>query len=127
MISLESKSAIVTGAGRGIGAAVATEFARLGATVGLVDIDVDSLDERAEELSSAGYAVDTYPQDVRIQKSVQELARDAIRNRGAIDILVNNAGIIRDGRVENISEQDWDEVLDVNLKGAFLCCQAFVP
>jgi NAD(P)-dependent dehydrogenase (short-subunit alcohol dehydrogenase family) len=127
MITFDGKTAIVTGAGSGIGAAIAGELARLGARVGLVDIDVDSLNERAEELSSAGFFVDAYPHDVLNKESLDEVVDDSIRNWGAIDILVNNAGIIRDGFVDKLSEEDWDAVIDVNLKGAFLCCRAVVP
>lgn len=127
MIGFEGKTAIVTGAGRGIGAEVAAELARLGATVGLVDVDVDSVTEHAEVLSSGGFSVEAYPHDILDKALLDELVQDAIQNWGSIDILVNNAGVIRDNFIENISEEDWDEVVDVNLKGAFLCCQAVVP
>jgi len=122
MISFEDKTAIVTGAGRGIGAGIAALFADLGARVALVDIEAID-DSRSDD--SSRFA--SYTGDVRDKAFVQQVVGDVVERWGAVDVLVNNAGIIRDSLLENMSEEDWDAVLGVNLKAAFLCCQAVVP
>lgn len=127
MIDLANKSAIVTGAARGIGAAIATHLCALGAHVAVVDADKKEAGEHVERLLKQGYFATAHSGDVRDEGVMQEVSKDVARRMGRIDILVNNAGIIRDNLIENISEDDWDAVIDVNLKGAFLGCKAVVP
>jgi len=125
MIDLHGKTAIITGAGRGIGAGIAATMARLGATVGLVDIDGDAAMQQAASINAAGAGgtAVAHAGDVRDGDFLDGVASA----HGAVDILVNNAGIIRDNLLEKIGEDDWDLVMDVNLKGAFLSSQAVVP
>jgi NAD(P)-dependent dehydrogenase (short-subunit alcohol dehydrogenase family) len=123
MIDLSGKIAVVTGGGRGIGAGIAGTMARLGATVAVVDVDGDAASERAAEIEAAGGNATAHAGDVRDAKFQERV----VSSTGTVDILVNNAGVIRDNLLENIDEEDWDLVLDVNLKGAFLASRAVVP
>ena len=124
---LKDKSAIITGGGRGLGEAMAMRFAEEGANVLVADVDYDvavKVAERIKGLKRKGLA---FKADVRDKAQVKEMVDFALSNFGKVDILVNNAGTIKDNLIENISEEDWDLVLDINLKGAFLCTQAVVP
>jgi len=118
---------IVTGAGQGIGAAIARRFAAEQARLVLVDIDTGPLQNLAGELEAAGCEVLPAVVDVTRKEDIQQLVAQVLEKFARVDVLVNNAGIIRDNLIGNISEQDWDRVLDVNLKGAFLFCQAVFP
>jgi NAD(P)-dependent dehydrogenase (short-subunit alcohol dehydrogenase family) len=124
---LVNQVAIVTGAGQGIGAAIAGRLAEDGASVVLVDINEEQVRRTSAELVSRGLNVLGSAVDITHKDQIDELVINVKARFGTIDILVNNAGIIRDGFAANLSEQDWDQVLDVNLKGAFLCCQAVFP
>ena len=123
----EPRIALVTGAGQGIGAAIAKHLGAAGCKLILVDINSDHLSVLAKQLTDEG--IDNMPitLDVTNKAAIEEAFAAVIERFGTIDILVNNAGIIRDGFISNLSEQDWDQVLDVNLKAAFLCCQAVFP
>jgi NAD(P)-dependent dehydrogenase (short-subunit alcohol dehydrogenase family) len=123
MIELDGKTAIVTGAGRGIGAGIAATMARLGASIAVVDVDVVAASQQVRAINAAGGTAVAHAGDVRDRKFLDGV----VSRHGTVDILVNNAGIIRDNLLENISEDDWDRVLDVNLKGAFLCSQSVAP
>jgi len=127
MIDLTGKTAIVTGAGRGIGAGIAGAVAKLGGASVLVDVDGDAASRQAASIVSDGAAASAHEGDVLDKPFFERVVTETIQRFGAVDILVNNAGIIRDNLLEKISEDDWDLVLGVNLKGAFLCSQAVVP
>ncbi len=118
---------VITGAGQGIGAAIARCFAGQGASLALVDVNAEQLLQLAESLPASAGEVLQLTANVADKEQVRQLVEQVVAKFGAIDVLVNNAGIIRDNLISNISEQDWDQVLDVNLKGAFLCCQAVFP
>src|SRR5512141_1522327 len=124
---LAGQVAIVTGAGQGIGAAIAERLARDGASVVLVDIDEAHVRAISTRLKDQGLNAIGEVADVTEKARVNELVDKVKADHGSINILVNNAGIIRDGFAVDISEEDWDRVLDVNLKGAFFCCQAVFP
>jgi len=127
MIDFSGKSVIVTGAGRGLGGAIAVALADLGASLALVDVDGDAVDNTCTNIDESGASVAGYAGDILDVDFFGGVVDDVIERWGSVDVLVNNAGIIRDNYVENISETDWDDVIDVNLKGAFLCTQAVVP
>jgi NAD(P)-dependent dehydrogenase (short-subunit alcohol dehydrogenase family) len=127
MISLRDKVAVVTGAGRGIGAAIAGTLAKAGAHVCLLDQDRESLSKIQENLLSEGLSVSTACGSVTDSAFLKAQMADLKTCFGRVDILVNNAGIIRDHFLEKIEERDWDAVLNVNLKGPFLACQSVVP
>jgi 3-oxoacyl-[acyl-carrier protein] reductase len=126
-MSVNGKVAIITGAAQGIGAAIARRLAAEGARVALVDKDEDKVKQAAQEMSGLQGKVSPYAADVVNKAAVNKIVEGVVAQHGQIDILVNNAGIIRDNLIANIAEEDWDIVLDVNLKGAFLFCQAVFP
>ena len=121
-MQLKGKTAVVTGSGRGLGKAIALKLAQLGANIVLNDIAAsDSIDATTEEFKAAGYNVAVTKGDVRILDDVKAMVSVAVETFGSLDILVNNAGITKDKPMAMMSEEDWDLVLDINLKGAFFC------
>jgi len=122
-MDLSNKIAIVTGSGRGIGKAIALKLAEVGATVVVNDID-ESAKSVAEEIRAMDRQSLAILADVSLAPDVTRLVEATIATHGKIDILVNNAGITRDQLVVRLSEEDWDKVLDVNLKSVFLCTRA---
>ena len=124
-MNLSNKIAIVTGSGRGIGRAIALKLAEVGATVVVNDIgDAEPLEAVAEEIRAMGRQSLSILADVSSSSDVARLVAEAIAAYGKIDILVNNAGIARDQLVLRMSEEDWDRVLEVDLKSVFLCTKA---
>lgn len=122
---LEGKSAVVTGSGRGIGKAIALKLASLGADIVINDIpQSDYAEETCEEIKKLGVKAIVVKGDVRSTEDVKTLIDTTVKEFGKIDILVNNAGITRDGLMLRMSEEDWDLVMDINLKGAFNCIKA---
>lgn len=118
----EGKTAVITGSARGLGKSIALKLASLGANIVLNDIATsESLDETAQEFKEANYKVAVTRGDVRNPDDVKAMIATAVDTFGSIDILVNNAGITRDKPMAMMSEEDWDSVLDINLKGSFLC------
>jgi 3-oxoacyl-[acyl-carrier protein] reductase len=123
-MKLKNRVAIVTGAARGIGKAIALTFVREGAKVALVDLDRDQLDLLKDEISKNKGEALSLPCDITQSPQVKEMVNQVWEAFGRVDILVNNAGIIRRGTIETITEEDWDRVIEVNLKGTFNCCKA---
>jgi 3-oxoacyl-[acyl-carrier protein] reductase len=120
----EGKIAVITGAARGIGQAIAWNLAAGGADIVLCDIKEEWLQDTAEGVRKAGRKVWCFELDVTNTEAVQKAFNDIAAATGTIDILVNNAGITRDGLLMRMSEEDWDAVLTVNLKGTFSCTKA---
>ena len=123
-MNLEGRVALVTGASQGIGHACALHLARQGASVAVAARNRQKLDELVAAIGAAGGKAAAFPVDVADEEQVKSAVKAAIAQFGKIDILVNNAGITRDNLLIRMSEQDWDLVLDVNLKGAFNFCKA---
>jgi 3-oxoacyl-[acyl-carrier protein] reductase len=122
---LKGKTAVITGAGQGLGKAIALRLAEMGANVVLNDIPAsETIDKTAEEFANKGFNVAVSKGDVRSEEDADRLMQTAVDRFGSIDILVNNAGITRDTLIIRMSEKDWDDVLDINLKGAFLCTKS---
>ncbi len=123
--NLANRTALVTGAAQGIGKAIATRLAEAGARVAIADLNVGEARKTAREIGAGALAL---PLDVARADSVQNAIDACLNTWGHIDILVNNAGIVgRDVPVKDLTEQDWDRVLAVNLKGTFLCSRAVLP
>ncbi len=122
---LKGKNAIVTGASRGIGRAIAIEFANQGANV-VVNYSGNEkkANEVVEELKQLGVKSFSLKANVADEKDVKMLIKETLKEFGTIDILVNNAGIARDNLLIRMKEADFDEVIDINLKGTFLCIKA---
>jgi 3-oxoacyl-[acyl-carrier protein] reductase len=120
MPNLEGKSALVTGAARGIGQAIALKLATEGADIVLCDLQEDWLGETAEAVRALGRKAVCVGVDVSQSDAVHEAVTKAIEAVGKLDILVNNAGITKDTLLVRMSDEAWDAVLNVNLKGAFL-------
>jgi 3-oxoacyl-[acyl-carrier protein] reductase len=126
-MKFEGKVALVTGAARGIGEAIALTLAREGADVVVTDVDLEGARRVAQEIEGLGRKAKAIQADVSQREAVQRLVGEAVSVFGKIDILVNNAGIIRRGAFVEHSPQEWEKVLDVNLGGTFNCTQEVVP
>lgn len=133
---IENKVALITGGGNGIGRATAVRFAREGAKVVISDLDEAGLAETQVEIESTGGSVTAVSGSVTTREDVQKMVDTAVSTYGGLHILINSAGITRDGLTTRIkdgqplfmSDEQWDTVLNVNLKGTWLCCQlAAVP
>jgi 3-oxoacyl-[acyl-carrier protein] reductase len=125
-MKLKDKVAVITGAAAGIGQATARKFASEGATVILCDRATDAVEEEASNLRSEGYTAAAYSLDVTDRAGIEALAAEVVEKFGRIDILVNNAGITLDAKVTRMTEEQFDRVIDVNLKGVFNCTQAVI-
>lgn len=126
-LGLQGKVAIVTGSGRGIGAATVRGFAQEGARVVVTDIDPAATRRTADALRREGFEAIDVVADVTRKDEVQRLVDETVRAFGTVHVLVNNAGFPRDNYLTKMPESDWDAVVDVVLKGAYLCSQAAVP
>ena len=122
---LDGKVALVTGAARGIGKAIALRFAAEGADIAFTDLAVH--EETAAEIAALGHRVKSYASNAADFAATQAVVDEILKDFGRIDILVNNAGITRDGLVMRMSEEQWDAVIDVNMKSAFNFLHAVVP
>ncbi len=121
---LKDKVALVTGGGRGIGRAIVLALAKEGADIVTCDINLENLKEVASEVEKLGRKILIQKVDVSKISEVNELVKKALDKFVKIDILVNNAGITRDNLILRMSEEEWDQVLDINLKGTFNCLKA---
>ena len=126
---LDGKTALITGGSKGLGVAMAQALAEAGANVAICSRNLDEGQAAAKELAHSvpGPRIVAFKADVIDKNSVQELMQNCNREFGKIDILINNAGInIRKG-TSDLTEDDWDAVVDISVKGSFLCSQAFMP
>lgn len=126
-MKFNGKIIAVTGGGSGIGQACCQEFARRGGAVAVIDWDEKSGASTAQEISQTGAKADYFRTDVASSQQVEETIRKIVGRFGGIDVLVNNAGIQRYGTATTTSEAEWDQVLNVNLKGAYLMCRFAIP
>jgi NAD(P)-dependent dehydrogenase (short-subunit alcohol dehydrogenase family) len=124
---LEGKAALVTGAGRGMGAAIAKLFAQHGAAVAVNDVQFSLAEEVAREISGAGGKAIALPGDCSQEANVREIVATTARQLGALHILVNNAGVLRPTRVEQITTAEYDLVINVSMRSCFLFSREVIP
>lgn len=125
---LANRVAVVTGGARGIGKGIALKFSEEGCSVVITDVLAEEAGNTVEEILGRGKKGSFVPCDVSRSDQVQEMVAWVIRAYGKVDILVNNAGIGGIPKpISQVSEEEWDRLLSINLKGAFLCCKAVVP
>ena len=127
MSRLENRSAIVTGAGQGIGRAIALAMAREGAAVVIADLNEANAGGVTREIEHLGGKASAVHTDISNEESVQAMVHATLNEHGRVDILVNNAGIFPTSAVEEMQEEEWDRVIGTNLVGTFLCSKAVVP
>jgi len=126
-MNLKDKIAIVTGAGQGIGKAIALRLANAGADVAMLDLNMAAVEEVAEEIEALGRRAHPIEADVSLFPEVRDAVIKVISYLGRVDILVNNAGIAgRTLPLTDLEESDWHAVIDVNLTGVFFCCKAVI-
>ena len=124
---IKNKVAIITGGANGIGWETVQVFLLEGAKVAVADYNIDLDQEKKQVLSKYGDSVDCFKVNVANQESVTEMVSAVVKKFGRVDILINNAGITRDALLTKMNVEDFQAVIDVNLKGVFLCTQAVVP
>ncbi len=123
---MKGHTAVITGGGRGIGKAIGEALARQGVNIVVVDVNSDIAKETASELEKLGVRSLALRADVSNSSDVSGIVENAVKEFGKIEILVNNAGITRDGLLLRMKEEDWDAVININLKGTFLCTREAV-
>ncbi len=126
-MKLQNRTAIITGAAAGIGAASASLFASEGAQIVAVDVDRERLNRFSSQLEKAGAKCLAVPADVSQRGDVEAVIRSATQTFGRIDILFNNAGIVPTGKLEATSEEQWDRAMAINVKSMYLFCHAVIP
>jgi NAD(P)-dependent dehydrogenase (short-subunit alcohol dehydrogenase family) len=125
--SLNGKTAVVTGASKGLGKAIALALGTAGANIALVSRDVEQLNAVKQAVESAGGAAHVFPADVSEEEQVRQLEKDVFRTFNGVQILINNAGINLRKELVEFTLEEWRRVLDTNLTSVFLMCRSFVP
>lgn len=125
-MNFKGRVAVVTGAGRGIGLSIAEGFAGRGADIAVIDLSLDDASVAADSLSSLGVRALPIAADVSDAADVKRMYETVVTGLGGVDILVNNAGITRDTLLMRMKDEDWESVIDVNLKSVFLCSREAV-
>src|SRR5205823_2267886 len=120
VLRLDDRVALVTGAGRGIGAATARALAQAGARVALIDRDAEAVERTADLLGRAGAMALAFTADVTDAAAIERAVAAVVAEWGRLDVLVNNAGIVRDATLAGVTDEDWSATLDVNLRGTMV-------
>ncbi len=124
LFDLTGRAALITGAGRGIGREIARTLAAAGANIAIAEVDATTAEDAAIEIRGMGRQSIAVPVDVRNPADVDTVVNQVIQHFGHLDILVNNAGIARWTKAEETADNDWLEVMDINLNGTYWCCRA---
>lgn len=124
---LKDKVSIITGAANGIGLATAIKFANEGAISVICDMNPAQVEDAVAKVKALGGQAEGYVMNVTDRANIDDVVASVVAKHGRIDVLINNAGITKDARLVNMTEQQFDAVIDVNLKGVFSCTQAVVP
>jgi len=125
-MELTGKVALITGAAQGIGKSIALTLARKGADIAVSDVNLEKAEETAKELEGLGRKAIAIKGNVASVAEAEKMVEETVARLGKVDILVNNAGVTRDGLMLRMKEEDWDLVIDINLKGVFNCTKAAV-
>ena len=125
-MELNGKVALITGAAQGIGKSIALTLARKGADIAVSDVNLEKAEETAKEIQGLGRKAIAIKGNVASVADAEKMVEETITRLGKIDVLVNNAGVTRDGLMLRMKEEDWDLVIDINLKGVFNCSKAAV-
>ncbi|MCF7858339.1 MAG: 3-oxoacyl-[acyl-carrier-protein] reductase [Candidatus Cloacimonetes bacterium] len=123
MNKLNDKVAIITGSARGIGFSIAEKLATNGATSVIIDLDQQAVDLAVQKIDDQGFRAIGFAANVTDQEQITSIFKEIYEEFDAVDILINNAGITKDGLIMKMKEDDWDSVINVNLKGTFICTQ----
>jgi len=123
---LKGKVSIITGGGQGIGEATALKFAAEGSRVAVCDINQDAIDQTVAKIVDGGGEAVGFHVDVTRKESIQKMVDAVVAKWGRIDVLVNNAGIVQDAQFKKMTDEQWERVIDVNLKGVYNCTKAVV-
>ena len=122
-MELQGKIVLITGSGSGIGREIAFQLAKKGAKVVVNDINKENGEKVRDEIGNKGGEACFIQSDISKTNETREMFNEIKSKWGTVDIMVNNAGITRDGLIDKLSEKDWDDVINTNLKGAFNCCK----
>ncbi|MCG8539973.1 MAG: 3-oxoacyl-ACP reductase FabG [Clostridia bacterium] len=123
---LKDKVAIVTGAAKGIGAATAVKFGKEGAKVAVCDIDMESIEKTVNAIKEIGGEAIGFKVDITQKEEIEKMVKTLMDKYGKIDVLINNAGIISDAQLYKMTDDQFDKVININLKGTYLCTKAIV-
>lgn len=125
-MEFKGQVALITGSARGIGKAIAIGLAQKGVNIAIADVNLEEALNTSREIAKLGVRTEAFGLDVSISEEVKRVFEDIYKSFGRLDILVNNAGITRDSLLLRMKEEDWDSVININLKGAFLCSKEAV-